>query len=108
MVDKFEFTAISTAPTWNGTDWVDAPTNNPASLVILVIKKLIGWNKLPSVSVNHEKFVEFYTHCKVNGFEYNRLLNAGIGFDDLSQEVCAAGRGLLLRKDDAFSVSFKK
>lgn len=92
-VDEFNCYCQSVAPCWNGTNWIDQPTNNPASLALLVATsqctgKPASWNEMDMGS-----YADFYNWCQRWGWAYNAVQTSRTTAGELQHNIMGAGRG---------------
>lgn len=93
------------APTWNGTAWVDAPTSNPASLMIYVLMHPANPRRKTWNQINQTEMQYFYNYCQTRGFEYNSILGQQRSVLEVMRDICAAGRASPNLKDGKWTVT---
>lgn len=92
-VDEFNCYCQSIAPCWNGTSWIDQPTNNPASLALLVATsqctgKTASWDEM-----DMDSYANFYNWCQRWGWAYNAVQTSRTTAGELQHNIMGAGRG---------------
>jgi hypothetical protein len=84
------------APSWNGTAWVEAATNNPAALFLYVLKHPANPQRVKDADVaskiNLQQIQTWYTYCVTKGFEFNSVLASQRSILEVLRDICAAGR----------------
>ena len=93
------------APTWNGSAWVDAPTSNPASLMIYVLMHPANPRRKTWNQINQPEMQYFYNYCQTKGFEYNSILGQQRSVLEVMRDICAAGRASPNLKDGKWTVT---
>ena len=63
-VDEFNCYCQSIAPIWNGTNWIDQPTNNPASLALLVTTSQCTGKPASWDEMDMDSYADFYNWCQ--------------------------------------------
>lgn len=79
---------------WNGTNWVDGVTSNPAALMRYVLEHPANPRKITNASsqINLNQLQYFYEYCTTRGFEYNGTLGEARSVLEVIRDICAAGR----------------
>lgn len=103
-IEGFNSVVQSIAPIWTGTDWIDAPTSNPASLFIHVLTHPANPRRKSLSQINMQELADFYQYCNTKGFEYNSVVATQKSLMDVLKEICIAGRATPLQKDGKFTV----
>lgn len=91
-VEGFNAIVQSIAPIWNGSAWVNAPTSNPASLMIHVLTHPANPRRKTMQQIDLPSMQYFYNYCQTRGFEYNSIIATQRGLLDVLRDICAAGR----------------
>ena len=92
---------------WNGTTWVEAPTNNPASLFRYVLESPANPRRVTDAAskIDLAKLQYWHQYCQTKGFTYNSIAASSKGVLDLLREICAAGRASPAMKDGKWTVT---
>lgn len=92
---------------WNGASWVEAPTNNPASLFRYVLESVANPRRVTNASekIDLAKLQYWHEYCEAKGFTYNSIVASAKGVLDLLREICAAGRASPAMKDGKWTVT---
>lgn len=103
-LDTFNCIAHSILPDWDGTQWVDRPTSNPASIYRDVLQG--SANKRPKADsrLDLTTIQDFHERCEADGFAFNAVIDFRTTVKQLRQDVLAAGRGTFGLRDMQYSV----
>lgn len=104
-VEGFNAVVQTIALTWNGTIWTEAPTSNPASLMIYVLMHPANPKRKQLSNIDFDKMKYWYEYCEDKGFEYNSVLGQQRGLLDVLRDICAAGRASPALKDGKWTVT---
>jgi len=79
---------------WNGSQWVNGATSNPAALMRYVLEHPANPRKVTNADsqINLDQLQYFYEYCESHGFEYNGILGTARGVLEVVRDICAAGR----------------
>ncbi len=104
-ISQFNFIGAQTIPTWNGTAWVDAVTENCAWVYRWLLKDCPA-NPRPvdPARIDDEALIEWAAECKEKEFTFSTVLDQPTTIFALLQNVCAAGRASFNVKDGKYSV----
>jgi len=103
-LDQFNLIAQSILPDWNGTDWVERPTSNPASLYRNVLQGSANARPVPDGRLDLVRLAQFHESCAAQGWTFNANIDYRTTVFELCRDVLAAGRASLHRQDGLFSV----
>lgn len=80
--------------TWNGSNWVEGATSNPAALMRYVLEHPANPRKITNADtqMNLAQLQYFHEYCTARGFEYNGVLGASRSVLEVIRDICAAGR----------------
>lgn len=92
QLDDFNALVTRYAPTWNGTDWVDAPTSNVASGYLYALQGPANAFPVTDASVNFDQAADFYDFCVSKGLEYNAIHQQDETLGQALRKICSAGR----------------
>lgn len=92
-VDEFNCYCQSIAPIWNGTNWIDQPTNNPASLALLVATSQCTGKPASWDEMDMDSYADFYNWCQRWGWAYNAVQTSRTTAGELQHNIMGAGRG---------------
>lgn len=92
---------------WNGTSWVEAPTNNPASLFRYVLESPANPRRVTDAAnkIDLTKLQYWHSYCASKGFTYNSVVASTKSVLDILREICAAGRASPGMKDGKWTVT---
>lgn len=92
---------------WNGTEWLDASTNNPADLFRYVLEHPANSQKItnPSEKFDLVQLQHWATYCNTHGFQYNSVLGTQRSILEVLRDICAAGRASPALVDGKWSVT---
>lgn len=96
------------APSWNGTTWQEAATNNPADLFLYVLKHPANPQRVKdsdvSAKINLQQIQYWSQYCKTKGFQYNSVHASARSILEVLRDICAAGRASPAMVDGRWSV----
>lgn len=96
------------APSWNGTSWQPAATNNPADLFLFILKHPANPQRIKesevSSKINLQQIQYWRQYCATKGFQYNSILASHRSILEVLRDICAAGRGSPAMLDGKWSV----
>ena len=92
-VDEFNCYCQSIAPCWNGTSWTEQPTNNPASLALLVATSPCTGKSASWAEMDMDSYADFYGWCQRWGWAYNAVQTSRITAGELQHNIMGSGRG---------------
>ncbi len=91
-VDQLNAICSSIIPDWDGTNWVDRATSNPASMFRYVLQGPGRAHPFPDDQIDLEGLQRFHDFCRENSFEYNAIRDFSASVYDALRDICAAGR----------------
>jgi len=80
------------APTWTGTEWVDAPTSNVASALRYALQGPANAFPVADAAVSLDQMADFYDFCAIKGMEYNAIHQQDETLGAALRKICSAGR----------------
>ena len=96
------------APSWNGSNWITASTNNPADLFLFVLKHPANPQRITNADVSSKldmAQIQYWSaYCTQKGFQYNSILASQRSILEVLRDICAAGRASPAMKDGKWSV----
>ena len=90
-VDDLSIEATSVLPVWNGSEWVEEPTNNPAWIYSDIWTGTANRRPLPKSDLDTDALSEWAEFCDTEGFKYNGVFDAGGTTLDRAREVAGCG-----------------
>lgn len=98
VLDQVNLVATSIAPTWTGTEWVDAPTSNPASMMRLALQGVANPRPLLDAALDLEALASWYILCEAQlggtPFRFNQYRETADSLPEVVADICAAGRAV--------------
>ena len=92
-VDQISALFTSIVPDWTGSAWVDAATNNLASLYRDVLVSDLTSKPLPLAVLDDDEMTSWHGNCASKGYECNASVQ-GYSVDQVKQLVASAGWAL--------------
>ena len=90
-VDDLSVEATSVLPVWNGSAWVEQPTNNPAWVYADIWTGTANRRPLPKSDLDTDALSNWADFCDTEGFKYNGVFDAGGTTLDRAREVAGCG-----------------
>lgn len=104
QLEAFNCIAQTIAKDWTGTQWLDRPTNNPASIYRLLLQGPANAKPKPDSRLDLTTLQGFHERCTTNGFTFNAVIDQRTDVRQLRQDILAAGRGTFDLRDMLYSV----
>lgn len=120
QIDELNVIITSKAKTWDGNDWsiVKSPTNNPASLMLMVLEHSSrGKYRYDSGKIDYQQIGEFYEWCnqpRVEGadstpkYQCNGVLTNTKRTREIIDNILSTARAKLILDDKKYSVWIDK
>lgn len=100
-VSDFNAEVVSYVGDWNGTEWEQAETNNPASLLrYCLLSRHAMYQPFSYGKLDEESLVEFHEHCAKEGFTFNFVCDTETLTWKRLTQIAAAGRGAVTCDND--------
>lgn len=94
----------SIGPDWDGARWRWRPTNNPASLLRLVLEGRGSMVPAVESGIDLDQFRHFHEFCSANGFTFNHVVDYDSSIPQIATDIAASARAALTRIDNKYSV----
>ena len=104
QLDAFNCIAQTIAKDWDGSTWIERPTNNPASMYRLLLQGPANAKPKPDSRLDLTTLQAFHERCTANGFAFNAVIDQRTDVRQLRQDILAAGRGTFDLRDMLYSV----
>ena len=91
-IDQFNGIVSSVVLDWDGTDWIEQESSNPASLYRHVLQGSANARAIGNDRLDLTKLQDWHDQCNENLREYNAVLSSAQSVYDVLQSVAAAGR----------------
>ena len=92
IVDRLNATVASPVLDWDGTNWVEAETSNPASLFRHVLQGPARENRTPDSRLDLPSLQAWHLFCAANNYEYNGVIDYRSSVLEVLREIAVAGR----------------
>ena len=92
IVDRLNATVASPVLDWDGTNWVEAETSNPASLFRHVLQGPARANPTPDSRLDLPQLQAWHEFCETKGYEYNAVHDYPSSVLEVLREISGAGR----------------
>lgn len=93
---------------FNTGTWTWRPSSNNASLARHVFQSKANGAPLPDSRLHLESFELFHDYCRVNGFEFNKVIDSETTVSDVINNILAAGRGSRAIIDNKWGITFEE
>jgi hypothetical protein len=104
VVDQLNVIATSILPDWNGATWEPAPTRNPASIYLDILRGPATARPIPDSLIDWPALQEWHEACAAAGYTFDAVFDAaGTVFENLNS-VAAIGRASFSMRDGKYSV----
>ena len=103
-LDQLNAVVSSVVLDWDGTNWVERESSNPASLFRHVLQSPARINPVANANVDLETLQDWHEYCEDEGFEYNAIRDFRSSVYDALADVAAAGRASPSFSDGLWSV----
>lgn len=104
QLDAFNCIAQTIAKDWDGSAWIERPTNNPASIYRLLLQGPANAKPKADSRLDLTTIQAFHERCTAQGFAFNAVIDQRTDVRQLRQDVLAAGRGTFDLRDMLYSV----
>ena len=92
IVDRLNATVSSHVLDWDGTNWAEAETSNPASLFRHVLQGAARANPTPDSRLDLPSLQAWHDFCVLHNYEYNGVTDYSSSVLEVLREIAAAGR----------------
>ena len=92
IVDRLNATVSSPVLDWDGTNWVEAETSNPASLFRHVLQGAARGSPTPDSRLNLPSLQTWHDFCAAKDYEYNSVIDYRSSVLEVLREIAVAGR----------------
>ena len=92
VVDQLNAIVSSEVKDWDGSDWVDAESSNPASLIRHVLQGPAREMPAPDDEIDLAVLQEFHEFCTDHNFEFNAIIDYQRSIWDTLSDIAAVGR----------------
>lgn len=109
-VSDFNALVTSFIPDWNGSEWDQNETANPASELRYILTNRHGsYRPWTDSKIDEESFRAFHDFCEQEGFTFNYVCDTEVLTWKRLSQIAAAGRGsVTLDNDGKFSIIIDK
>ncbi len=92
VVDRFNGVVEAILPDWNGEEWVEQKTSNPASIFRHVLQGSANARPLEDLRLDLSKLQEWHENCVLKGREFNSVIDYNVSVREVLQDIAATGR----------------
>lgn len=92
-IDSFNALVSRPVQSWDGWEWSEAVSDNPADLYRYALQSGIHPYPLEDGALNLDDIEEFAEFCTAQGLTFNGDVREQVSFGELLSTICAAGRG---------------
>lgn len=104
QLESFNCIAQSIAKDWTGSEWLERPTSNPASIYRYLLQGPANAKPKADSRLDLTTLQAFHERCTANGFEFEAVIDQRTDVRQLRQDILAAGRGTFDLRDMLYSV----
>lgn len=104
IVDRLNGVVHSILPDWNGAEWVEQATSNPASLYRHVLQGNANARPLDDARLDLPRLQAWHDACAAAGREFNAVIDYDVSVREVLQDIAAAGRASPTIVDGKWSV----
>ena len=104
VIEKFNGVVTALLPDWNGEEWVEQATSNPASLFRHVLQGGANARPLADSRLNLARIEAWHDACATAGREFNAIIDNDMSVQEVLHNVAAAGRASPALLDGKWSV----
>ena len=91
VIDRFNGVVTSILPDWNGEEWVEQATANPAALFRHVLQGSANARSLADSRIDLARIVDWHGRCASANREFNMVIDYDISVRETLAAVAAAG-----------------
>nr|BDD43793.1 hypothetical protein 12 [Spirochaetaceae bacterium] len=108
-LEQLNMVAHSIVPDYTGSgsgssSWVAAPTSNPASLYLWLLRGPAAGRPVDDAQIDWPTFEAWHAFCETNELEYNDYVQGKQPISELAMVVAGAGRAQPTRRDGKYSI----
>ncbi len=92
VVDRFNGVVESILPDWNGDEWVEQKTSNPAAMFRHVLQGAANARPLDDMRLDLSKIEEWHENCALKNREFNSVIDYNVSVREVLQDIAATGR----------------
>jgi|GEM_PF-913400 len=104
IVDRLNGVVHSILPDWNGENWVEQATSNPASLYRHVLQGSANARPLNDARLDLPRLQAWHAACATTGREFNAVIDYDVSVREVLHDIAAAGRASPTILDGKWSV----
>ena len=77
---------------WDGTNWVEGLSRNPASACLAALTGSATPFPVPEARLDRAAFADWFSWCETKGLKYDRVHDTAQSLGEMLQMICGAGR----------------
>ncbi len=97
-IDQISGIVTSVLPDWDGTQWVERATRNPASLALHILRGA-DRSPVPDTDIDWAAFEAWHDYCTANGLTCDLYVDWAATTDELLRIVASCGHAALVPLD---------
>lgn len=104
VINQFSLVAQSKLDVWDGSQWINLATSNPAWCAVEVLTGNANAGAIDKADIDADAFKTWANACDAGGIEFNAVIDQTTTAWELLETICATGRAALTRIDGLWSV----
>jgi hypothetical protein len=104
VIDSFNCVAEAIYPTWNGFEWVNMTSRNPASAYRYVFQGAATAVQMPDHRLHLTQIQDWSTDAQVNGRECNMMVDYQTTVYEVAKLIASSGRASVHNQDGKYTV----
>lgn len=104
VIERFNGVVTSILPDWDGEEWTEQQTSNPASLFRHVLQGSANARPLQDSRLDLEKITAWHENCAAEGREFNMAVDCDMSVREILHGIAAAGRAAPALTDGKWGV----
>lgn len=104
IVDRLNGVVHSILPDWDGEEWVEQVTSNPAALYRHVLQGSANARPLGDARIDLARLQNWHDACTAAGYEFNAVIDYDVSVREVLQDIAATGRASPTILDGKWSV----
>jgi hypothetical protein len=91
-LDDFNAIVQRYADAWDGNNWGEALSRNPAAAYVAALQGASNPFPVPDGEIDWDQLADWHDWCALKGLKYDRVHDQQESLDDMLRAICGAGR----------------